>query len=187
MRDGADTKQRIERAAMELFVRQGIAETSIREVAKAAGVSQGAMYNHYVSKDELAWQLFSQHFGAIGAELHRRQQALQSIHDKLLAMIHYAFELFDQDWVLVTYVFWVRHRFLNRGTWKHHNPYLVFKAAIVEAVRRGEIPKQNADLAASLVIGSVIQVIDSKILNQIEPNLAKLSGQVAAACTRLLH
>ena len=54
MRDGSETKERIERAALTLFVKRGIAETSIRQIARAARVSLGAMYNHYRSKDELA-------------------------------------------------------------------------------------------------------------------------------------
>jgi len=56
---GQETKERIERTALQLFVERGVAETSVREIAEAADVSQGAMYNHYASKDELAWSLFA--------------------------------------------------------------------------------------------------------------------------------
>ena len=66
-----DTRERIERSALRLFVEQGIAETSIREIARDAGVSQGAMYNHFVSKEELAWELFSENFSQIGHELRK--------------------------------------------------------------------------------------------------------------------
>ncbi|MEE9208885.1 MAG: TetR family transcriptional regulator, partial [Kiloniellales bacterium] len=59
MRNGTDTRERIERAALKLFATKGVAATSIRDIAKAAGVSLGAMYNHYPSKDDLGWLLFS--------------------------------------------------------------------------------------------------------------------------------
>ncbi|MBL8662459.1 MAG: helix-turn-helix transcriptional regulator, partial [Candidatus Odyssella sp.] len=62
MRDGSETKERIENAALTLFVKRGIAETSIRQIAKTAKVSLGAMYNHYKSKDELAEVLFAELF-----------------------------------------------------------------------------------------------------------------------------
>ena len=52
------TKEIIEREAQRLFVKQGIAETSIRDISRAAGISQGAMYNHYASKEELARTMF---------------------------------------------------------------------------------------------------------------------------------
>ncbi len=46
MRGGKGTKERIERAAIHLFVQNGISGTTIRDIAVKAGVSQGAMYNH---------------------------------------------------------------------------------------------------------------------------------------------
>ena len=69
MRDGAATKKKIERAALSLFVRQGVAQTSIKEIALEANVSQGAMYTYYKSKDDLAWELFARDFSDIGHSL----------------------------------------------------------------------------------------------------------------------
>ena len=46
----AGTRERIERAALKHFVEQGIAETSIRNIADTAHISLGAMYNHFSSK-----------------------------------------------------------------------------------------------------------------------------------------
>src|SRR5262244_3918339 len=103
MRRERDTKARIDGAALRLFVERGVAETSIREVAMAAGVSQGAMYNHYPSKEELAWSLFSVNFSELGVELRRRAHDQRGIDAKLRAMIRYVFQRFDEDWVLVSY------------------------------------------------------------------------------------
>ena len=46
-------KARIRDAAMELFADQGVALTSLRSVAKAAGVSPGLIVHHFGSKDGL--------------------------------------------------------------------------------------------------------------------------------------
>jgi AcrR family transcriptional regulator len=187
MRDGSLTRERIERAALKLFVEQGVAETSIRDIAREAGISQGAMYNHFESKDELAWTLFAQHFSEMGQELRRRAHAHDSLPDKFHAMIAYVFERFDHDWLLVSYVFLARHLHLKRVTRKLGNPYIAFRAVIAAAIRRGEIPRQNADLAASLVVGAIIQVIDTKILGVIKGDLASAADATAAACARLLE
>jgi AcrR family transcriptional regulator len=85
MRDGSTTKHRIERAALKLFVQQGIPETSIKEIAREAGVSQGAMYNHYRSKEDLAWELFARGFSDIGLELRRLARSEVSMRSKLLS------------------------------------------------------------------------------------------------------
>jgi AcrR family transcriptional regulator len=53
MRDPAGTKDRIDRAAIRLFAQQGVDGTSIRQIAKEAGISLGALYNHYRSKESM--------------------------------------------------------------------------------------------------------------------------------------
>ena len=45
--------ERIERAALELFAHNGFGNTSISQIATAAGVSKGLMYNYYESKEAL--------------------------------------------------------------------------------------------------------------------------------------
>jgi TetR/AcrR family transcriptional regulator, regulator of cefoperazone and chloramphenicol sensitivity len=47
------TKARIRDAAMELFGAQGVAASSLRAVARAAGVSPGLVVHHFGSKDGL--------------------------------------------------------------------------------------------------------------------------------------
>jgi len=46
-------KARIRESALELFANQGVAATSIRAVAKAAGVSPGLIVHHFGSKEGL--------------------------------------------------------------------------------------------------------------------------------------
>lgn len=187
MRDGTETRERIERTALTLFVRHGVAGTSIRDIARGAGVSQGAMYNHYPSKDELAWRLFAANFSQMGTELRRAAREEATLEDKLRAMIGYVFERFDRDWVLVSYVFLARHMHLKNVTGELGNPYLAFRSVISREIRMNTIPAQDPDLAASLVTGAIIQVIDTKILGYLKGNLARRTGDVAAACVAMLQ
>lgn len=46
-------QRKIESAALALFTRQGYHGTSVREIAEAAGVSIGNIYNYYPTKEEL--------------------------------------------------------------------------------------------------------------------------------------
>ncbi len=186
MRDGWKTRELIERAALKLFVENGVTETSIRDIAREAGVSQGAMYNHYASKDDLAWSLFSENFSDIGNELRRIGAEEETLYDKFHSMIGYVFERFVEDWTLVSYVFLVRHMHLKRVTRKQGNPYLAFRTVITQEIRRKNIPPQNPDVAASLVTGAIIQVIDTHILGQIRGELTKQTDRVARACVAIL-
>ncbi|WP_454041717.1 TetR/AcrR family transcriptional regulator [Cellulosimicrobium sp. Marseille-Q8652] len=48
----------IMRAALELFATQGFANTSVRQVVEAAGVTKGAMYHYFESKDDLLFAIY---------------------------------------------------------------------------------------------------------------------------------
>ncbi len=54
--------ERIRSAAMELFARNGYGNTSISQIATAAGVSKGLMYNYYESKEALLRAIVQQGF-----------------------------------------------------------------------------------------------------------------------------
>ncbi|MDP1556863.1 MAG: TetR/AcrR family transcriptional regulator [Hyphomonas sp.] len=53
-RTGGETRDALMEAAFDLVRRQGLAATSVDEICKAAGVSKGAFFHHFKSKDELA-------------------------------------------------------------------------------------------------------------------------------------
>ena len=186
MRTQGNTKERIGRAALSLFVEQGVAGTSIREIAAKAGLSLGAMYNHYPSKEELAWTLFSEGFSTIGCELWRIAREEPSLAQQLRAMIRFVFGEFDADPERVSFVFHERHQHLQRVGRRLANPYLSFRTVIAEAMRRGEIPRRSPELAAALVTGAVIQIIDTRMLDRLKGGLSGLGDEVATRCMALL-
>jgi AcrR family transcriptional regulator len=49
----ARNQQRIERAALRVFTRRGYHGTSVRDIADAAGVSIGNLYNYYRTKEQI--------------------------------------------------------------------------------------------------------------------------------------
>ena len=61
-----NARPKIEKAALELFIRDGIDAATTRGIADTAGVSEGALYRHYKGKDELALALFMQTHNQLG-------------------------------------------------------------------------------------------------------------------------
>src|SRR4026208_326243 len=57
----ADTRDRIKQAAVRLFVEKGVAETSVRDIARAVGLSEGGAYPHFPGKDEVGWTAVDRH------------------------------------------------------------------------------------------------------------------------------
>ena len=52
------TKELILEKALKLFSEKGIKETTIRDIARAVGITEGAIYRHFRSKDQIVHDLF---------------------------------------------------------------------------------------------------------------------------------
>lgn len=52
------TRQRLIRAALELFATRGYHDTTTAQIAKKAGVAEGTIYRHFASKQQLVNELY---------------------------------------------------------------------------------------------------------------------------------
>src|SRR2546423_13040431 len=52
------TRERLERAALELFTAHGYHETTTPQIAKKAGVAEGTIYRHFTSKQHCFNELY---------------------------------------------------------------------------------------------------------------------------------
>jgi len=57
VRSSSDTSERIHEAGLELFNERGYTGTTVRELADACGLTPGAIYNHYASKEALLFAI----------------------------------------------------------------------------------------------------------------------------------
>lgn len=58
--DSERTRRRIIAAARQVFARQGVRRTTLEEVARAAGVTRGAIYWHFAGKTDLFYAMREQ-------------------------------------------------------------------------------------------------------------------------------
>ena len=87
MRRGEATRERVTRTALELFVKKGVKETTIRDIADAAEVAEGTLYRHYESKEALAEALFTESYEAMAATLREIRDDARTFRDALDGMI----------------------------------------------------------------------------------------------------
>ncbi len=57
--DGAPVPQRLLAAATRLFAERGYDRTSVQEIVEAAGVTKGALYHYFGSKDDLLHEIYA--------------------------------------------------------------------------------------------------------------------------------
>jgi AcrR family transcriptional regulator len=66
---GQETRQSILTAASRLFVEKGVDNTSLKDIAREAGISPGTLFYHYSSKSELIFDVTDQHFDRVTQQL----------------------------------------------------------------------------------------------------------------------
>ena len=182
-----DTKDRIERAAIALFVEKGVAETTVRDIAQAVDISEGALYRHFVGKDELVWQLFERHYIAFAGRLQALADGEPAARGKLAAMIRGFLQAHDADPTLFHFLLFVQHGQLSKLGADAPTPVTVMHAVLASGIASGEIPPQDATLATALAMGLVLQPMTFAAYGRLPqaqvPNGDRLVAAVWAAIT----
>ena len=183
------TRERLRTAALLLFVKKGVAETTTREIAAAAGVAEGTIYRHYASKDELVHQLFEHHYFRFGRELDRvRRETPGGLAAKLGAMVAFMARLYDSDPTLYRFLLLAQHTALpSIPNALPEAPASVFRRLIADATAAQEIPAQNATLTAAMLIGAIIQPTLALVYGTLEGTMTGFAPEIVERGLALLR
>ena len=177
----ADTANRIEQAAVQLFVEKGVAETTIKDIARAVGLSEGALYRHFESKDELVWKAFERHYVAFAATLRQLAESEPTTRGKIAAMIRGFCRAHDENPTLFKFLLFVQHGQLAKLEPGTPTPVEVMRDVIDRAIASREIPAQRPDLATALVFGVVLQPVTFAAYGRLPLNLGSMCERLIAA------
>ncbi|GAA5091832.1 TetR/AcrR family transcriptional regulator [Nocardia iowensis] len=83
-----DTRERIVRAAVELFAEKGFHGTGVAEIGDRADVQRGALYYHIRSKEELLWQILHDYIQLMLIDAERIAASTDDPITKLRKLIH---------------------------------------------------------------------------------------------------
>ena len=150
---------RIEQAAVRLFVEKGVAETTIKDIARAVGLSEGALYRHFESKDELVWKAFERHYVAFAATLRQLAESEPTARGKIAAMIRGFCRAHDENPTLFKFLLFVQHGQLAKLEPEYTDAGRGDARRARRAIASREIPTQRPDLATALVFGVVLQPV----------------------------
>jgi TetR/AcrR family transcriptional regulator, transcriptional repressor for nem operon len=73
------TREKISRAAARLFAVKGYHDTTLEDVRRAAGVTTGAFFHHFTSKEDLGFAALDRHMERRREELDRLEQEIPSV------------------------------------------------------------------------------------------------------------
>lgn len=162
-----NARPKIERAALKLFVGEGIDGATTRDIAEQAGVSEGALYRHYKGKDELALSLFMETHNRLGAMVQDASTTTGGLEQKIRAIVAAYCKLADEDWLLFSFHLVSLHRYLPHDKQRADDPLTITENIVRELMAAGEIPDGDPALLAAMSLGIVLQAGQNKAYNRL--------------------
>lgn len=105
MKKSEATREKILEAALRLFRRRGFEKTTMRDVAKAAGLAVGAAYYYFPSKDALVLAYYDRTQEAHSALARDRMKQADGTGERLRAVLHTKFDTIERDRKLLSALF----------------------------------------------------------------------------------
>lgn len=101
-----DTRNEVRREALRLFAERGYAAVSMRDIGEAVGVRQGAIYNHFASKQDLLADLMTGHMETLIEALDEALDGLDGPVARLAAFVrfHVGYHIDKPDDVFIAYM-----------------------------------------------------------------------------------
>lgn len=84
--DGLTVPERLLRAATALFAERGFDATSVQDVVEAAGVTKGAMYHYFASKEDLLYAIYAPVLAMQTARLEKLVAEPEAVEQRLYAV-----------------------------------------------------------------------------------------------------
>jgi AcrR family transcriptional regulator len=161
------TRKHILETSAQLFSKSGYDATGVAEICEAAGVSKGAFYHHFPSKQAVFMELLDSYLNGIDLGFKLMRQEEKDVPQTILQMAALAGSLFQTADIHLSI-------FLEFWTQANHDPHIweaaispyrryqsYFTSLIQEGINEGSIQTVDPQLAGrvlvSLAIGMLMQ------------------------------
>jgi TetR/AcrR family fatty acid metabolism transcriptional regulator len=177
-------RERILRAATDVFALNGYFNAKVTDIAKAAGVADGTIYLYFDGKEDLLITIFREHTRNYLQSLERDLSAISRPEDRIRVAIRHHLETLgrDRSLAIVSQVE-LRHslKFMSLFSQQEVADYLGILRKIVEHGQSEGVFRRNLHpaLVAKAVFGVLDELVTSWILSDKEHALADQSEQVA--------
>jgi AcrR family transcriptional regulator len=158
--DGQTVPQRLLNVARTLFAEKGFEGTSVQDVVVAAGVTKGAMYHYFSSKDDLLYEIYGRVLRMQMERLEKFVSQEGSVEERLHAaaadVVATTIENLDSTTIFFRSLHQLseeKQKEIRRERRRYHE---TFRAMVVEGQQSGVFREDvSADLCVDFFFGSV--------------------------------
>ena len=181
---GTSKRERILRAAVDVFATHGYFNAKVAQIAKAAGVADGTIYLYFDGKEDLLITIFREHTRNYLRSLEQSLANINRAEERLRIAIRHHLETLGRDRSLaVVSQVELRHslKFMSLFSQQEVADYLNVIRKVVEHGQQEGTFRRNVhpQLVAKSVFGVLDEMVTSWILSEKAYDLAAQSEQIA--------
>ncbi|MEO0868439.1 MAG: TetR/AcrR family transcriptional regulator [Cyanobacteria bacterium J06642_11] len=163
--DKAAKRQEILEAAIAVFVEKGYHSAKIADIAVAAGMGKGTLYEYFPTKESLPKEIFNLFFAGVDDQLAKLQQSGQDPIEVIVAGIRLSFDEVDEFAVVTPLCFELlgdKALSASLGLREYFEGWLeqlnqFFLTALVAGQQRGQV---NGDVDVKALARMLVSAID---------------------------
>ncbi|HEU4759888.1 MAG TPA: helix-turn-helix domain-containing protein [Dehalococcoidia bacterium] len=196
-RRGPRTRQHILDASLRLFSERGFARTTVRDIARQAGITDAAIYYHFQSKRELLEALVEERGFVNSLEGLERVSGDLPLYETLLRMARGAINIMDENREFLRLILLEGLGADEAATEQYQRLADRWESGLVSVLERyvgkGELPGDDVQAMARQIIYTILMAFEDSLLGRhVSPRdtppqrQERLAGFVSTALEHLL-
>jgi AcrR family transcriptional regulator len=173
-------------AALALFMRKGIKATTTRDIALRAGISEGTIYRHFESKEELAEVIFEENLDFFWKFLKGYLKKTKTPEEMLRAFIEGFFEFSRREQRRYGFIAAAHQTELKRQSRERMKPKRMLAKIIRLGQQQGSFRNIDTNLASAMVMGTITQTIFYLKTGRIAVNYDQVVKEVVCTCLKMI-
>jgi AcrR family transcriptional regulator len=150
-----DRRRQLVEAARAVFLRKGYHDTTVRDIGREAGFTQGTIYNYVRSKSDILYLVCDEVVRAYQEAVARAVEGVADPASRLSSALRAVGEVLHEHQDAILLLYQESHALDPRSLQnilQRVGEYIeMFERLLAEAAREGRIPPVNARLAANIV------------------------------------
>ncbi|MBW7906474.1 MAG: TetR/AcrR family transcriptional regulator [Phycisphaerae bacterium] len=170
----------IERGVLQVVAKKGLNATTIQDIALEARVSPGLLYRYWKSRDDLAAQVYAQHYqelvDLLEAQLRGAHDFWHAVENLVNAFLRFA----DDQPVILKFLLLSQHELVQHVPAERGVRRLLLHV-ITHGQAAGELREIDPELALQLMLGIGMQPVISVFYGHLPGPAARYAGEIVAA------
>ncbi len=146
-------------AALQCFSEKGYDGTRIKHIAEKAGVTEGAIYRHFESKEAVAQALFSYYFLQYSEALQAVASSAMGVKERIFAFVQVTLQTYRENPAAFNFVLLRPTGFIPELPKGSLFPVEVIEKVLEEGQKEGFIRSGQPNLLAAILLGCVLRPI----------------------------